>query len=205
MPTLIAIGGYGPEYFNKEDFSYDRIIAADSGYDICMRFSLSPDIVVGDFDSTEFKDELLSKGYSQELRDKDFTDTELALKLVTGSYDILGGGEGRLDHILSIISLFEKYGYPRLWFTRSDTIITLKGGYKLNFKRDTELSLFSPYGATVTTDGLVWDVKDKRFDLSYLSLSNRIEKEGATIETDRPVMLRVSPSDYFNPSLEKIF
>lgn len=201
MLSLVVIGGFAPSCFFEDREQYSKIIAADSGYDTCLGFSLSPDIVVGDFDSTSYKEELLSKGYEMMPRDKDYTDTELALMNVEGSYDLLGGGEGRIDHLLSIISLFPQYGYPRRWFTRTDTLISINGKARLNFPKNTELSILSPFGSRVTTSGLVWDLEHKILDSSYISLSNRIENTPAFIESEDNILLRFSPDDFFEGSI----
>ena len=196
MRTLVIIGGHAPSVFPMDKKGYDRIVAADSGYDTAMSFPIVPDLVVGDFDSTSFREELLEKGYRQVPRDKDETDTELALQNIDGEYDILGGGEGRLDHILSILSLFPRYGYPRLWFTRSDTMISIKGRKEFSLPLGTELSLFSIFGSTVTTKGLFWDIENRRLDQAFLSLSNRTKDESIIIESDEPVFMRVAPDDF---------
>ncbi len=197
MSTLLIVGGFAPERLPISAKSYDKVIAADSGYDTALKFSIVPDYVVGDFDSTSYSQYLIESGYEKKPKDKDETDTELALQKVVGEYDILGGGEGRLDHILSILSLFPRYGYPRYWFTRSDTLITVKGRKKLYFPISTELSIFTLFKAYVTTSGLVWNLKDRLLDQGFLSQSNRIGEENATIYSTSEVFVRVDPDSFF--------
>ena len=196
MSTLIVVGGYAPESLSSSFPTYDKVIAADSGYDSSKRLSITPDYVIGDFDSTIYKDEILSLGYKAYPRDKDFTDAELALKLVEGDYDILGGGEGRIDHLFALVSLFEHYGYPKRWFMRSDTLISLKGKYRIHLKKDTELSFFSPYGSVITTSGLVWDMKEHELNLGFVSLSNRMKEDSASVESIGTTLMRIDPEDY---------
>ena len=198
MASLVIIGGYAPKSFEMNIKAYDRIIAADSGYDTAKTLSIVPDLVVGDFDSTKYAEELIAKGYKQMPRDKDESDTELALMSLDkdSAYDILGGGEGRVDHLLSIMSLFKEYGYPRYWFTRVDTIITIIGKRIIKLPINTELSLFSIYGANVSTSGLVWDLEARELDQSFLSLSNRTREEEISIICDRPILLRLNPNSF---------
>lgn len=201
--NLIVVGGYAPGKFEVPRDGYERIVAADSGYDTAIKLGLVPDLVVGDFDSTKYSDELVQRGYKKLNRDKDYSDTEIALMNISGGYDILGGGEGRIDHLFSIFTLFRKYGFPRFWFMRSDVLVSLNGKYSLSVKKDMEMSIFSPYGACVTTDGFKWDIQDKTLDLEYLSLSNRAEWDVVSILSDGPSFLRLDPSDFLkNFSIE---
>lgn len=196
MHTLVVIGGFCPSSFPIDRSYYDTIIAADSGYDNAIGLSLVPDIVVGDFDSTSYPDRLVGMGFERSPRDKDESDTELALRLVDGGYDLLGGGEGRLDHTLSILSLFDKYSYPRYWFTRADTMISIEGTRVFSPQVSTELSLFSISGSTVTTQGLFWDIDNKRLDRSFLSLSNRTKDKTISIKSEGMLFLRIDPKDF---------
>lgn len=202
--NLIVAGGYAPSEFEIPADGYDYIVAADSGYDIAMQLGLVPDLVVGDFDSTKYADTLVERGFEKLNRDKDYSDTEIALMQVKGEYDILGGGEGRIDHLFSILSLFPRYGYPRYWFMRSDVLITLNGTYKLNLDEDVEVSFFSPSGAEINTDGLVWDMEKCLLDLSFVSLSNRIKRQGAIISVSSPTFMRVDPKVNIPGHVEKI-
>lgn len=105
--ALIITGGeYAPYEFVQYYLpAYDLLIAADSGLDTALQFGLVPDFVIGDMDSV--KDNLFIQACDKTRthlfpRDKDFTDTELAVTLAhqLGSDDlsIVGGGGGRADH-----------------------------------------------------------------------------------------------------------
>ena len=199
MYSLLVLGGYCPGFFPMDIKKYNRIIAADSGYDNAKALSIEPNFVVGDFDSTNHKEELVAMGFKKMPRDKDETDAELALiecRKETPSYDILGGGEGRLDHTLSILSLFLKYDYPRYWFSRADTFITIKNKIRFTLPIGTELSFFSIERAFVTTTGLVWDINERKLDMEFLSLSNRVKDEEVSIECTSPILLRINPESF---------
>lgn len=202
--NLIVAGGYAPGKFEVPSEGYDYIVAADSGYDTATNLGLVPDLVVGDFDSTGFADDLVKRGFEKLNRDKDYSDTEIALMRIKGDYDILGGGEGRVDHLFSIFSLFPRYRYPRYWFMRSDVLISLSGRYKLNLDAGDELSFFSPSGALISTDGLVWDMNETKLDLSFLSLSNRIKQKGALVDVTGNAFMRVAPGVFHSGLVERL-
>ena len=96
MRALIALGGKGPGAFPMEASRYDRVVAADSGYDLLIGLGIMPDLVVGDLDSTQFRDSLIGKGIIPCSRDKDYTDAELAIRAAMpfDEYDIIGGRRG---------------------------------------------------------------------------------------------------------------
>lgn len=82
---------------------YDRIICADGGLSLAKKWSLTPDLVVGDGDSygREFPKDIPREVYSCE---KDETDSELAISkaIEIGATHITLTGflGGRLDHTL---------------------------------------------------------------------------------------------------------
>ncbi len=195
--TLIITGGLAPDAFDY-DISYDRIIAADSGYDTARRLGIRIDDVVGDFDSTANKDELIALGYKPCNRDKDETDTELAIrKKLDGSYDLLGGGGGRIDHLFSILSLFRIYGLPRYWFTDSDVLIGFIGKGELTGRIDDDISIF-PLNerALVKSSGLLWELGDRPLSSTFISQSNRLKSRKVYLESDSPVLIRLSPASF---------
>ena len=195
--TLIITGGLAPEVFDY-DIHYHKIVAADSGYDTAMRLGIKIDEAVGDFDSTAHRSELISLGYKPCSRDKDETDTELAIRSkLYGIYDLLGGGGGRIDHLFSILALFRVYGLPRYWFTDSDVLLGFKGKGYIDGNIDDDLSILPLNDrALVKSNGLLWELGDRPLTGTFLSQSNRLKANRAYIETDAPVLIRVAPSAF---------
>lgn len=124
------------ERINKEDLlDYDTVICADGGHLVAKSFQISPDYIIGDFDSANipeaaqntiknnrdkvFNEEDLKTKLSKEDKiivlpsEKDMTDTEAALsfavQLGAKNIDVLGGLGGRIDHTLGNLSLLAKY------------------------------------------------------------------------------------------------
>ena len=127
MKDLVIIGGKAPGHLQVRRDRYRRIIAADSGYDTACRLSITPDEVVGDFDSTDRADELIAMGYKPCPRDKDDTDAAIAIRRSSGIYDLIGGGEGRIDHTLSLLAAFRTIAPPSIWYMLSDTLVSVSG------------------------------------------------------------------------------
>jgi thiamine pyrophosphokinase len=110
MRAVIISGGKIDDYnYIREQiaaFSGDVIICADSGYNHAVNMGLTPDLAVGDFDSSEAPAGVEFIKYPAE---KDQTDTEIALAHARewGAYAFLfvGVTGTRADHTLANIFL----------------------------------------------------------------------------------------------------
>ena len=96
------------EYLHPEDY----VICTDGGYDIALSQNISPDILLGDFDSIkcELPENIEIKSFQPE---KDYTDLDLAMRTAVESgfseLEIFGGIGGRLDHTVSNLQLIYHY------------------------------------------------------------------------------------------------
>lgn len=133
----------------------DCILAADSGYDKAISLGLTPDLLVGDFDS--IRHDRASLPHTVEIlevpREKDVTDTMLACDIaIERGYrrlTIAGGTGGRADHGLSNILFLENLlnrnvnalitdGENRICVCRDCTLhLSDRGGYFSIFALDT--------------------------------------------------------------------
>ena len=88
-------------YLPRED---DLVLCADGGWELARRAGVKPDLVIGDFDSS---DEPADERTERVPVEKDDTDTMLCLKegLARGfdEFRIVGGFGGRVDHTLANI------------------------------------------------------------------------------------------------------
>ena len=95
-----AASGVPPKF---KTCNSDLVIAADAGYKNLEKFGISPDVLIGDFDSLEVLPENV-KCLRYPVK-KDDTDTILAVKygLKKGykTFVIYGGAGGRTDHFLA--------------------------------------------------------------------------------------------------------
>lgn len=189
--SLIIVGGKAPESFYMPLDKYAKIIAADSGFDTALSLGIEPDLIVGDFDSSINKAKIEEYEHIEAPMDKDESDMELALMNMNGPYDLLGGGEGRLDHLVAIFALFHKYGVPRYWFTKQDVIIGVNSELVINLPINSTISIFPLSSAKVQSEGLIWELGEKELSPSFMSLSNRNKTEKVSLKTDRPIFVRI--------------
>lgn len=182
--ALIFIGGSGPdpEKYKKLLGPSDLVIAADSGLIRAEAFGYQPDWIVGDMDSLEDVSRLSVYSQDRIIRyppDKDFTDTELALNLAwdkgCSMTTLIGGSGGRTDHVLAIISLFERNKVPSRWFTDSELVFPLENNLELNLPLNTLLSLFpvGPGPWEAESEGLKWPLNGLFWERGSFGLSNK--------------------------------
>ena len=164
------------------------IAAADSGLILAEAAGLEPDWIIGDMDSLDSGDRLLRYPAGKVIRhpaDKDFTDTELAFALLRengcGIIWIMGGGGGRLDHLLGIRDLFERDYFPRRWITDGEDIRCIDGGGP---PADSGLAMDLASGAVVSVFplgsgpweaeslGLKWPLGSAGWQRGFYGLSN---------------------------------
>ena len=110
MRGIIICGGKVGEYIKDYIKPDDFVICADSGYDRAKAFGITPDIVIGDMDSTCEK-EIPFEKITYPVR-KDFTDSELAVNYAKekgfDSVLMFGMIGTRMDHSLANISLLSQ-------------------------------------------------------------------------------------------------
>ena len=143
------------------------IISADSGYEKCKRLSISPDLILGDFDSAE-KPETDIETILLPVR-KDETDTAYAVKEAVrrGFNDILilGGIGSRIDHTYgNVLSL--NYCADRninaFMINKKNKIQVLTNDYSFEKDGYDYLSLFALFGncTGLTTRGTEYNLTD---------------------------------------------
>ena len=177
------------------------LVAADSGLILAEAAGLRPDWIIGDMDSLgsdspNGEQRLRSYPADRVIRhvaDKDFTDTELALDLLwdEGCAEawIVGGGGGRLDHILGIRDLFEREPFPRRWLTAAEEIYCIDGdggaggSLTLTVGQGGVVSVFLLGGGPwdVHSTGLKWPLDDVRWQRGVYGLSNVVTESEVTI------------------------
>jgi thiamine pyrophosphokinase len=189
MLGIAFIGGEGPgpEFCRRllgEIREAALIAAADSGLIAAEDAGVHPDWVVGDMDSLDDPHRLEKYPPERVLRyreDKDYTDTELVLSLLRekGCDEIwlLGGGGGRLDHLLAIRSLFEREPFPRRWFTAGEDVCCVEapGELGVEIPAGSLVSVF-PLGTgpwKAESRGLKWPLAGLAWDRGFFGLSNR--------------------------------
>lgn len=116
------------EFIKTQYKSGDYVVCADKGYEFCKKAKITPNLIVGDFDSN--KEKLSHTAEIIRLNPvKDDTDTLSAIKEAVkrgcDEFLILGALGGRLDHTyanLSLLLFLEKNNYKAEIKTEDETV-----------------------------------------------------------------------------------
>lgn len=179
---------------------YDYLICADGGYRHAETAGLTPDLIIGDFDSAEFpigKEKIVISVPVE----KDDTDTMLCVKkaLELGYKDlvILGGIGGRLDHTFANIQTLA-YAAGRgaracLRDAYNEVHLLLPGSYILP-KYDGKLSLFA-YSEEVlglSIHGVHYPLENASIDQFFpIGTSNEIIEDFAEVSFTDGILLMI--------------
>jgi thiamine pyrophosphokinase len=179
---LIITGGFYPHSSIVTQLAKQakKIIACDGGVITASSLSITPDHLVGDFDTISL--EKAKKLFPNSLvhsykEDKDFTDTELGIQLaknIAEQYILLGGGGGRIDHFLAINSLLYGNDPPQYWIAKDFEIFLIDKDCKFEIPLDHMFSIF-PLGIEYNkckTTGLKWSLDFKDWSIGEMSISN---------------------------------
>lgn len=163
----------------------DVIVCADSGLEYATRCGISPQIVVGDFDS--YQGELPCDAQIIRLpAEKDDTDAMFAVRMGlergVRRFLIAGGIGGRLDHTLGAVQTLNYLVSHGAEATMSDgyqSVEVLQGPAEREYVRDCSeyLSLIalSPTVEGVTLEGMKYGLIDATLSFDYpLGVSNEI-------------------------------
>ena len=212
MRYLIVCGGKIDKEFGLNEIKtdgIDAIIAADSGMDFLYENGVTPDIIVGDFDSATTKAlEFFERKGQTEIHRlnpiKDDTDTEYAIRLAiregARSIVLLGATGSRIDHVLGNISLLG------IGLESGTDIIDTNNRIRMADKPVT-IEKSAQYGRfvsliAVTDDnevslrGFKYPVTDYSFDrFTSLGISNEIIDDHAVIDIHRGKFIIIESKD----------
>lgn len=162
MRAVIIAGGNVGEYICDYVAADDFVICADSGFDMAIKYGITPNAVIGDMDSVKGEYPKDSMVYPSR---KDFTDSELALHyaLKTDCSEILMFGMigTRIDHTLAAISLL-KQAKNAVIIDLNNEIHYAEGEFTLCGKKGDTISVIPIFGdvSGVTTKGLDYPLKN---------------------------------------------
>lgn len=201
---MLLIGGDGPTKEHIQPFikEVSYFIAADSGLDLAGEMGIRPDLIVGDMDS--LSDKSLLEDYPEDKKlifpaDKDETDTEIGLRILKerGFKRIImvGGGGGRLDHLLGILVLFERDFYPAVWITAREHIEIIENHAEYLTSNGQMISFF-PVGGPVSglrSTGLKWPLDGLAWKRGQAGISNRAISDSVTVDIETGKLLMITP------------
>lgn len=200
---LIICGGdfYSAPHSVAEDA--DFIIACDKGFDYAIKLNITPDLIIGDFDSYSGNEEKLSgRNIIRLPKDKDDTDTMAAVKyaLANGFNDFvfICGAGGRFDHFLcnlQTMAYIADSGCKVCMLSENDEIYVIKNS-SMEVKRKTgwSLSVFSLSDKSkgVFEKGTKWQLNNAVMKNSFpYGVSNEWEEDTATIGVKKGMLVLI--------------
>ena len=214
MKYLIVCGGEIDGDFAERlimSSGFEVIIAADRGMDFLYEHKITPDIIVGDFDSV--KNEALSYFKEKGMSDihvlnpeKDDTDSECALQIALdhgADHIIIIGATGtRIDHVLGNISLLGKAMSEGKMAELLDTLNRIR-----MINNELEIEKNKQYGKYVsiipvcknnkiTLEGFKYPLKDYTFEgFNTLGISNEIVDDIAKITVNEGQYIVIESKD----------
>lgn len=178
----------------------DLILAADAGYELCLRLGIQPTQLLGDFDSME-----QPKDFENVVRlpvEKDDTDTMLAIKagLSQGCkefyfYGATGGK--RMDHTIANLQslLYLRRHGAHGWAYDDDFVWTVIENETLTVDKCVEWGLLSIFALGeraegVTEQGMQYALNDGEVSNAYpFGVSNHILEERAVVSVKNGTLL----------------
>lgn len=187
----------------------DFLVGVDYGAVTILNHKLPLDLAIGDFDSvnkTEFEEiSKKTKEIKTYNKDKDFTDTELALNYVIDhkykDIVIIGAFGSRLDHTLANIFLVEKYAKKKIQLQLVDNrnCITLIA-QKLQVEKDSKYKYYSIISLSdfsiVSLSGFKYRIVKKTVVRGQtLCISNELSAKKGLIEIQKGQAILVKSRD----------
>lgn len=214
MKTLIVSGGNVEEEFLNEIYSnykFDNIIASDKGLEMLDKQGITPNYIIGDFDSIDKR--ILDKYINNkniEIRrlnpEKDYTDTHMALKLAIEIKSIeviiLGGIGTRIDHMLANIHILketlEKGIGCKIVDSRNEIqLINKKTILKLN-KNYKYISLIplTTKAEGITLKGFKYPLSNATLEIGHsIGVSNEQASDNAIIDLKAGILILIKSKD----------
>jgi len=211
LTIVVVLGGLPPSPSVAAALPrHDLVIAADSGLHGARALGLKIDAVIGDMDSVDptILNDAQNSGVAIERspRDKDATDTELALlyAVARGATRIIvvTGGGGRLDHQLGVLNVLL---HPALSAARVEMfwdtahVIALRGDASATItgRIGEEVGLLAMGGAAtgITTSGLRWALDGETIaSHSTRGVSNQLAAAQATVSLQTGNLFIIQPN-----------
>lgn len=153
-----------------KSLGYNKIACADGGANLCLKYQIIPDYIIGDLDSISndaldfFKDKSKIVRYKRQ----NDTDVEKALKfLIKNKFDdiVLFSATGdRLDHSIGILSILLKFApFCKISMVHLTNILyVLTGKIEFNATKGEIISIFAFNSYTkITSKGLKYRLRNE--------------------------------------------
>ena len=185
---LIAAGAINNSIFQNLMSKNKLYVAIDGGYHHCIKSGITPDVVIGDFDSLEHS---LIKEHVITINQKSQEETDLvkainwAISSGIKDIEIIGIESGRSDHILGVYAALSELNQEsmrsiNLELHLNDFIvkyISCKKPMEFNLKEKTHLSVFCLSKSIVTLNGVKWTLNREEMNFSTRGIHNYSESK----------------------------
>lgn len=211
IKTLIISGGdIKKETLNNtlKHINFNNIIAVDKGLEILDECKIKPNYIIGDFDSVN--PELINKYSNSKIiklnPEKDFTDTQMAIKLAieikSTEILILGAIGTRIDHTIANIHVLKEClqnsikcqilnDNNKIFLIEEDTIIKLEDQYKY-----ISLIPLTTQATGVTLTGFKYLLKNATLKIGEsIGISNEQLDKEAKIELKSGILICIKSKD----------
>lgn len=214
IKTLIVSGGNIQKesldkfYLNNK---FDNVIASDRGLEALDKYNITPNYIIGDFDSINKKTldkyinkkDIIIKKLNQE---KDYTDTHMAIKLAieleSTDITILGGIGTRIDHTIANIHVLKKALYNNIeckiidnrneiQLINKKTILKLNNNYKY-----VSLIPLTTKVRGITLKGFKYLLENATLQIGHsIGVSNEQIEELAEIDLKEGILILIKSKD----------
>ena len=212
IKTLIVSGGNVEDnILNELKGKVDYIIASDKGLEALDKYNITPNYIIGDFDSIDKK--VLDKYINnknieiKELNpEKDYTDTHMALKLaiqLKSTYiNILGAIGTRLDHTIANVHILKEAldnnveckiinSNNEIQLINKTTTIKINDNYKY-----ISLIPLTTKASGITLKGFKYPLENAILEIGQsIGISNEQIDEYAEIDLEKGILILIKSKD----------
>ncbi len=203
MKRCFIFGALNVEKILAKPAEQDLVIAADKGYLNIEKFGITPDLVVGDFDSLGYVPDFQNKIVLPVK--KDLTDTAVALNyaLDKGYRDIVvyGAAEGKTDHAFANITLCAALsikGINTVFYGQNTHFTAVTNGSVCFKNARGRVSVFAMGGsaAGVTLKGFAYELDNATLDSFVpLGVSNSFKGDTSAVTVENGTLVIMWEND----------
>lgn len=213
MKTLIVSGGNVDILFLEDILKekHDCIIAVDKGIEALHELNIKPNYIVGDFDSVNkeiiniYRNENIP--IQQHNPEKDYTDTELGIKLAISlkstKISVVGGIGTRLDHTLANIHILKHCLDNDIvceMLDEHNKVYLINHNFQIEkskaFGKYISIIPLTTEVSGITLKGFKYPLKDYTLAIGKsLGISNEIEDDYADIDLKEGILIVIESKD----------
>ncbi|HAT03521.1 MAG TPA: thiamine diphosphokinase [Candidatus Magasanikbacteria bacterium] len=196
ITTIIGTGHVNMDQFLSIYKKVRPLVAADGGANHLYDSGIVPDMIIGDLDSLQNKEEWKQKTNIIHVPDQDSTDLEkVLLRTEAPLYLAFGFTGDRFDHTLEILHVLSKYRNKQIiFFVEDDIVFRIPKLWNIELPIGTRVSLYPLHKTKILkSSGLKWPVDELEMRQGHIiGTSNETTNEYVMIEQDEPHLIGVT-------------